>query len=217
MIFGNTIDYSQVQVHEGMVAETVIDIMPAKSGQAFANHIFLSHRASKRTLMHELTHVWQWQNASVLGSSCLGKGFFVSGALVDGILNFVWHDWVYSSDIEPGRSFSSYRVEQQASIVRRIATDLLEPVGNINVDMFAKLAIPILTEIQGPFGPVSSRYRGYSSYGIAADLRAAPSNMLTWQVLAGYAGPALPWSAPTGLSPRQVGGKFGQPELAWPD
>jgi hypothetical protein len=111
-IFGDAIDYSRVKmVHRKWWPFQPRSVAMAPMGNIhFHPHSFLwSEDFSREPLhrqglfMHELTHVWQAQK----------RGRFY--------LPLMRHPFCrYSYEVEPGRAFEGYGLEQQAEIVRHL-------------------------------------------------------------------------------------------------
>ncbi len=103
-VFEQSIDLDVVRI----VTATV-----AAAPTTLGNNIRTSGQMSDATLVHELAHIWQYQN---LGSA------YISDSL--------WHQAVatvttgsrngaYEPNVTAGRAFTDYQAEQQATIVER--------------------------------------------------------------------------------------------------
>lgn len=106
-IFGNSIDYARVRLIIGDLA----------AGTTAGNNIRLpedfdiANAASKQLLVHEMTHVWQFQHqgAGYITTSLLQQ---LHAGVTRGNRNFA-----YEYTINPGDSFFAFEPEQQAFIV----------------------------------------------------------------------------------------------------
>ena len=172
-IFGWTIDYNKVRIKGGAKGRLAVDGIPAAIGGLFGglpgailgavlnksgsrtigNTVYTTGDIGIRTLMHELTHIWQkpslWEAASTGFLATIG-----------------FRGSVYDSTIIEGKAFSEYGIEQQASIVYNIANLLVKDVGSLEAPEIHALAydyIPILKEIQGAGGPVAQTFYGMTS------------------------------------------------------
>ncbi len=115
-IFKDSIDYSAVRVHDGKY----IFFQPGNSGMTPNGEIYVdgiysadySGESPQRQafFIHEMTHVWQYQNgiltAGVVGSAILE----IIGRLGD-------YDSAYPYVLDSAKDLTDYNLEQQASIV----------------------------------------------------------------------------------------------------
>lgn len=125
-VFGDAIDYARVQIHNGKF----IPLQPADTGMAPNGSLYMPGRlyradyAADRSLqalfIHEMTHVWQFQNKVLdpvvaFGRLLLAHKFNYAAA--------------YHYDIKQGCDFTAYGMEQQARIVEDYFT--LKTFGHI--------------------------------------------------------------------------------------
>jgi Domain of unknown function (DUF4157) len=103
-IFQGSINYSAVRIVESNIISA-----PTTLGNNI--RIAPGYRLDSSTLIHELTHIWQFQNHGLS---------YISDSLVHqlaGILGSGDRNAAYSYTIIPGRPFANYTAEQQAMIV----------------------------------------------------------------------------------------------------
>ncbi|WP_116106533.1 hypothetical protein [Lewinella sp. IMCC34191] len=115
-IFLDSVDLEQV-----MIVETRFINAPTTLGNTI--RVAPGRQLSGATLIHELTHIWQYQtqgNQYISSSACRQLGGtvagFVKGAF-HGRIDFSGRNAAYEYTIEPHKSFRDYTAEQQASIV----------------------------------------------------------------------------------------------------
>lgn len=117
-IFGNSISYNLVRVVEASIAAA-----PTTLG----NNIRIPPHSElhNATLIHELTHIWQYQN--------MGAGYISNSAVhqLAGILGAGDRDAAYAYHIVPGQDFVRYSAEHQAMIVEDY---FRQPSKRINPD-----------------------------------------------------------------------------------
>ena len=115
VIFGRGIDLNSVTVRGGWIGRIV---SAHNSARAIGNTIFIKPDIKLSTMMHELTHVWQWQN-DIFGPKPVMAVF----AAFEGIYAIFDHDAVYKQASGfPG-------VESTAVLVADITKDyLLQPM-----------------------------------------------------------------------------------------
>ena len=105
-IFGNSIDYTRVRVHNtGFTIFQDDHTAVTPNGEVYFpaavyRNDFSTDVGNAGWLIHELTHVWQYQHGT--------------NVIVQGILH---RDYDYGSLTGSNRSFASFHIEQQASIV----------------------------------------------------------------------------------------------------
>lgn len=106
-VFGSSIDYSRVRLIPGPILEyrTVANTIRVPADFTIANEYMA------QTLIHELTHVWQYQQAGTSYIS-ISLGTQLAGAIETGSRNAA-----YDYRLNPGDSFFSFRPEQQGLIV----------------------------------------------------------------------------------------------------
>jgi len=106
-VFGDTIDYSQVQVTENMPG----GLLGSDRAMAVGNSIYLPPGTSLQTIVHELAHVWQYQNG---GNTYLSRALEAQLA-GDGEGHMRGYDWEVG--LEKGKSWSQLSPEQQAHLI----------------------------------------------------------------------------------------------------
>ncbi len=109
-IFGSSIDLSRVRI----VYSPVISA-PTTLGNDI--RVPPNYAIPRRVLIHELTHIWQFQTK---GSAYISDSVFhQSSAVVSSLLTTgrIDRGGAYRYQIVPGKSFHDYTAEQQASIV----------------------------------------------------------------------------------------------------
>jgi hypothetical protein len=107
-IFGNSVDYGRVRIIIGDIAARTT---AGNNIRLPANFSIAQHEEDKQLLVHEMTHVWQFQHngAGYITTSLLQQ---LSAGATRGSRNFA-----YDYRIGPRNSFFEYAPEQQASIV----------------------------------------------------------------------------------------------------
>jgi hypothetical protein len=137
---GSDIQYSEVTVHRGGLASFKSDHGAVTLGNEIHwdpetyredflepdNVIFIQDVA---LLAHELVHVWQYQNRATTGYS-LDK-------LIDEHRQFGDTVYDFQTPLDPRKSFSSYRFEQQGAIVQEWV--LLAAVGDPRADKYERV------------------------------------------------------------------------------
>jgi hypothetical protein len=115
-IFGNSIDYSKVRVHHdfGNAGEWFVNDRQntmTPNGEIYSMDQYTDDYSKKdpSTFIHEMTHVWQFQN-HVLDPQMAALSQFVS--------NGGNYHAAYAYKADPSREFTSYNLEQQASMVQ---------------------------------------------------------------------------------------------------
>ena len=120
VIFGRTINLASVTVRGGLIGRIM---SLGYDARASGNTIFISKATKAALMMHELTHVWQWQN-DIFG----GKLRMAWHGLYEGIAALFDHDEVYKAwdDSKPPGEESKYRgVEAMAVRVQDIVKEYL--------------------------------------------------------------------------------------------
>ena len=186
-IFGSSINLSKVTVRGGIrgwyKARILLPLRQSlygylflrKAARTIGNTIYISKGLSMAVMMHEMTHVWQWQT----------RGFgMVPGATWAGISS-LWDDSVYSA--VAANKFFSAGIEQQAETIETMTRRfLIKPIGQLssnNITTFVSDFLPILWGIQGSDGP----FWGMAPLNIESYLNNYPSKSRPfWQVLLGY-------------------------------
>ena len=142
VIFGRGIDLNSVTVRGGFVGW----LMSAGTGaRTIGNTIYIKKNISLRLMMHELTHVWQWQN-DIFGPKPV-MGVF---ALFEGAWAIFDHDAVYKQASGfPG-------VESTAVLVGDITEDYLlqrmKDLKSAGIIKFVNRVVPFLIVIQNSGG-----------------------------------------------------------------
>jgi hypothetical protein len=106
-VFGDTIDYSKVQVTENMPG----GLLGSDRAMAVGNSIYLPPGTSLQTIVHELAHVWQYQNG---GNTYLSRALEAQIA-GDGEGHMRGYDW--EAGLEKGKSWNELSPEQQAHLI----------------------------------------------------------------------------------------------------
>lgn len=106
-VFGDTIDYSKVQVTENMPG----GLLGSDRAMAVGNSIYLPPGTSMQTMVHELAHVWQAQNG---GNTYLSRALEAQ-LMGDGEGHLRGYDW--EAGLEKGKSWSQLSPEQQAHLI----------------------------------------------------------------------------------------------------
>lgn len=115
-IFGDSIDYSRVRVHDGKY----IFFQPDNSGMTPNGEIYVAGIYSadysgespqrRAFFIHEMVHVWQYQN-----------GILTAGVIGSAILEMIGRGGDYGSAypyvLDSSRDLTDYNLEQQAAIV----------------------------------------------------------------------------------------------------
>lgn len=106
-IFGRSLDYGQVR----LVSSDALSYRTVGNNIYVPEGFTITDAYMAQTLIHELTHVWQYQQS---GTS------YISVSLADQIVAAITEgsrNQAYAYTIEPGQRFFDFRAEQQASIV----------------------------------------------------------------------------------------------------
>ncbi len=141
-IFGRSIDFNAVSVLGGFLGW----LMSAGTGaRTIGNTIYIKKNISLGLMMHELTHVWQWQN-DIFGPKPVMAVF----AAVEGIYAIFDHDAIYKQASGfPG-------VESTAVLVGDITTDyLLKRMKDLKppqIIKFVNRVVLVLTILQNSGG-----------------------------------------------------------------
>jgi hypothetical protein len=106
-VFGDTIDYSKVQVTENMPG----GLLGSDRAMAVGNSIYLPPGTSMQTIVHELAHVWQYQNG---GNSYLSRALEAQ-LFGDGEGHMRGYDW--EAGLAKGKSWKELSPEQQAHLI----------------------------------------------------------------------------------------------------
>lgn len=113
-IFKDSIDYSQVRIHNDKYAF----FQPSFSGMTPAGEIYIAdiyknnyaaaNSYLKSFFIHEMVHVWQYQ-LKILNP--------VTAAIGESIKYFFDYDKAYMYTLESGKDILDYNIEQQAAII----------------------------------------------------------------------------------------------------
>jgi hypothetical protein len=106
-VFGNSIRYASVRIVPTRVAQYTTVGNNIRVPPDFS----ISQEYAAQTLIHELTHVWQYQHGGT-GYLSVSLGQQIAGAVTRGT-----RDAAYHYTIAPDRSFFEYGPEQQGMIV----------------------------------------------------------------------------------------------------
>ncbi len=107
-IFGNTIDYSKVR----LIPTSVAEFTTVGNNIRVSSNFTISVPFFAETLIHELTHVWQYQHS---GTSYISVSL---AAQIAASLKTPSRNFAYDYQIAPDKSFFSYLPEQQGLIVQ---------------------------------------------------------------------------------------------------
>ena len=110
-VFGDTIDYSKVTIKEGDAG-----IFAGDRPIAMGNTIYMKNDRSFETLVHEMTHVWQFQNGG--NDYMLKAGWAQFSNWVQGNDTSVAYDW--TRDIKE-KGWAGLNPEQQAHLIEDAA------------------------------------------------------------------------------------------------
>jgi hypothetical protein len=113
-IFGSSIDFSRVRV-----APSPVIAAPTTLGDTI--RVPPSYVMPPHVLVHELTHIWQYQtkgSAYISDSAFHQSAAWLTSAIKSGVSQ-ASRGGAYTPTIVPGKSFHSYPAEQQATIVEQ--------------------------------------------------------------------------------------------------
>jgi hypothetical protein len=167
-VFAESLDYTQVEITRGSVfavgaARTIGNTIHLEAGHFVGDTLELS-AAGRTTLIHEMGHVWQYQNGglayipeSILAQLRYGRSTGPGSA----------YDWRGAHDA--GKPWSEWNPEQQAQAIQTY-NDLLhkQKAGTATLDDLHVLSI-LLAYIE-----LVRRGEGAPAYGVAPD----PGNLL---------------------------------------
>ena len=106
-VFGSSLDYNRIR----LVPTSVLEYRTIANNIMIPQNFSITNAQMAQTLIHELTHVWQYQhNGTSYISISLGRQ--ISAGISRGNRNFA-----YDYQIQSGQSFFDFAPEQQASIV----------------------------------------------------------------------------------------------------
>lgn len=105
-VFMQSVDYSRVRIFFGLFAGTT-----AGNTIRLPNEFDITKRMDKELLIHEMTHVWQFQH--------FGPGYITTSLLQQAHAELFsgTRDWAYEYTLGTTERYSDYNPEQQAFIV----------------------------------------------------------------------------------------------------
>jgi len=106
-VFGQSIDYTRVR----LVPADLLRFRTVGNNIYIPRGFTISDRSTAQTLIHELTHVWQYQHGGTSYIS-ISLGTQIAASIRRGNRNFA-----YDYQIYPGQSFFDFTPEQQGFIV----------------------------------------------------------------------------------------------------
>jgi hypothetical protein len=114
-VFGASIDYSRVR----LIPTGIVEYTTVANTIRVPEDFTIADEYMAQTLIHELTHVWQYQH---------GGGAYISDSLCHQVAAWAAtgsRDAAYdlAGVVRPGRRFSDYTAEQQAMIVETYYSD----------------------------------------------------------------------------------------------
>lgn len=110
-VFGNSIDYSKVRIHNdknNFMQGDGVTVTPSGELYCADNYCDDFSKGSKSHFIHEMTHVWQYQN-NVLDP--------VASAAVEWVKSGFCYTDCYAYKADPKKDLLDYNLEQQASMV----------------------------------------------------------------------------------------------------
>jgi hypothetical protein len=110
-VFGDTVDYSKITIKEGKAG-----IFAGDRAITMGNTIYVKDDKSLSTLIHETTHVWQFQNGG--NDYMLKAGWAQFNNWLHGNETEVAYDW--TRDI--GKGWAALNPEQQAQLIQDAGT-----------------------------------------------------------------------------------------------
>lgn len=153
-IFGSTLRYQSIKcdVNSADVGGPSNSITPAGVAY-FSRHLYNNDFSGeapdyKWVFVHEMAHVWQWQHG-------IYPVWAAVGAFIENLGNYAK---AYSYQIEKGKPFREYNLEQQAAIVADYwasQSRLLKPQCNLNTAATVADYGPLITQLQSVGRPKS--------------------------------------------------------------
>jgi hypothetical protein len=110
-VFGNSIDYSKVRIHNdksNVFQGKNVTVTPNGELYCANNYCDDFSKESRHHFIHEMTHVWQYQNNVLSPRAAAVTEWVKSG--------FCYHD-CYSYHADPKKDLVDYNLEQQADMV----------------------------------------------------------------------------------------------------
>jgi hypothetical protein len=119
----------------------------------FSRHIYTNDFSGeapdyKWVFVHEMAHVWQWQHG-------IYRVWAAIGAFIENLGNY---DKAYNYQIDKGKSFRDYNLEQQAAIVADYwasLSGLIKPQCNLNIGATVADYMPPIAQLQSVGRPES--------------------------------------------------------------
>jgi hypothetical protein len=143
-VFGNTVDFSKVKIKEGSAG-----IFAGDRAITMGNTIYLKNDTSLSTLIHEMTHVWQFQvggNDYMLKAGAAQFTNWLAGNETN-----VAYDWTRDID----RGWAALNPEQQAQLIQDAGTgspSYVQKMGDWTTRSIALRAKEIGFQLTGLFG-----------------------------------------------------------------
>ena len=106
-IFGTSIDFSRVR----LIPTSVLEYRTVANSIRVPENFTIANAEMAQTLIHELTHVWQYQHSGT-GYLSISLGTQIAAQVGRGNRNFA-----YDYQIQAGRTFFDFTPEQQARMV----------------------------------------------------------------------------------------------------
>ncbi len=107
-VFGNTIDYSKVRIKEGDAGIFDVNDRPFTPGNTIYMKMDASNPNWQKTLVHEMSHVWQYQN---------GNANYLSGSLFSQAAKGETAAYRWEDGAAAGKTWSQLGPEQQATLI----------------------------------------------------------------------------------------------------
>lgn len=118
-MFGNAINYNTVRIYDKKFITDQGDTMAiAPNGNIYfapkvhKKDFSLASDVSKHFFIHEMTHVWQYQNGQTVALRAIGEQLFFEYLSKIGL-----GDGAYAYKLDQSKNLLDYGIEQQASIV----------------------------------------------------------------------------------------------------
>ncbi len=118
-MFGNAVNYTTVRIYDKKFITAQGDTMAiAPNGNIYfapkvhKNDFSLASDVSKHFFIHEMTHVWQYQNGQTVALRAIGEQLLFEYPSKIGL-----GEGAYPYELDPRKNLLDYGIEQQASIV----------------------------------------------------------------------------------------------------